>query len=611
MSSQTAQEDRTQDDSADILARVQRHQAAGRLDDAVRLLDDLIARLGRRPRLLHYKGLNLAMSGQMEEGEALIREGLAGEAREDPVQNVDLGVLLARTGRLEEAVGHFRTAVEAAPNFEMAHANLGGALVIQQRYQEAITHLERAIALEGSLLDAHTNLGIAYQQVNNAGKAVDVLYKALAIDPLSVQAHIQLASALYRNERHDAAEHHARRALELAPDAPDAWLHLGSALGSAGRMEEAAEALLKIATAPGIGLQALSRLVHLRKTTEGAPEQALLAQYLTQQDAMGDETRSQLHYALGKSCDDLGHYDQAFAHIRTANDLARALYPFDDTGFVERAERLRAMASPALIARCGGQGVRQIAPVFITGMPRSGTTLMDQMFSRHPRVTAGGELRALTAAMRGSPRLHQALEERIDPDSLTADDFNHLGEMYMDAVRAEGIRSEYLSDKMPSNHLYAGYAAMALPRASILFLRRHPLDCLLSNYFQNFGRNQPASTDFGHLATTYREFDRMVRYWSDVIPNRVKVVHYEDVVADAEGQMRDILDFAGLDWDAQVLDHSRSSRQVITASLAQVREPIYTRAVARWEKYAAHLGPLARELRDYLSEEDLAKCGVA
>lgn len=598
------------DAANEVLDRVRRHQGAGRLAEAGALLDQLIAERGEMPRLLHYKGLNEVMSGRAETGEAMIRAGLD-KAPLDPVQNTDLGAVLARAGRLDEAIGYFRNAAEAAPNFALAHSNLGGALVLQKDFAAAIGHLERAVDLDGALMDAHTNLGIAYLQTNRPGKAVDVLYKALAIDPLSIRAHIQVSDALYRHERHDAAEHHARRAIELDPTAAEAWLHLGNALGSAGRMDEAAEALLKVVGRPPVGLQALSRLIHMRKTTEEAPELVVLKGYLDRQDQLpGPENRATLHFAAGKALDDLGRYDEAFGHFAAGNAITAGLHPFDAPAHAARAERLRGLVTPALLDRCAGGGVTDIAPIFITGMPRSGTTLMDQMFSRHPRVTAGGELRALPAALQANTRLRDALQGDPDTADLTAGDFTRLGEDYMDAVRAEGIRSEYVSDKMPSNHLYAGLIALALPRAKILFMRRHPLDCLLSNYFQHFGQNQPASTDFAHLAATWREFDRMVRYWSGLIPDRVKVVHYEDVVADAETRMRDVLDFAGLDWDAGVLDHRAASRQVNTASLAQVREPIYTRAVARWENYAPHLAGLARELRDVLPTEDLARCGV-
>ncbi len=610
MTSQTVEPKKTDAETEETLKRIQRHQGGGRFAEATALIDELTAELGEMPRLLHLKGLNEAMSGNLDAGEALIRQGLD-KAPDDPVQRVDLGVLLAQSNRLDEAIDHFRTAVEAAPNFELAHSNLGGALVLKKEYREAIGHLERAIDLESQLFDAHPNLAMAYMQVNQIGKAVEILYKALALDPLSLRAHILLSSALYRHERHDAAEHHARKAIELDPNAAEAYLHLGNALGSAGKMDEAAAALLKVAGTPAVGLQALSRLVHMRKTTEGAPELALLEQYIEQQDKLGDEGRATLHFAQGKALDDLGRYDDAFEHFHDANELSKALFPFDAEAFCQRAETLRGFAAPALLQRCGGGGVNDIAPIFITGMPRSGTTLMDQMFSRHPNVTAGGELRALPQAMHHNTRLRQALQGDIDAAEITADDFSRLGESYMDLVRAEGIKSEYVSDKMPSNYLYGGFISRALPRAKVLFMRRHPLDCLLSNYFQHFGQNQPASSDFANLAATYREFDRMVHYWSEVIPDQVRVVNYEDVVADPEGQMRSLLDFAGLEWSDSVLDHKSSTRQVNTASIAQVREPIYTRAVARWEKYAPHIGGLAQELRDHLSPEDLRRCGVS
>ena len=609
MTTQAATPERSEAEVNETLKRIQRHQRAARFAEAAKLIDDLIVELGRMPRLLHAKGLNEAMSGNVQDGEALMREGLDA-APEDPIQNVDLGVLLAQSGRLDDALVHFRAAVEAAPNFEMAHANLGGALVLKKKYREAITHLERAIELDSRLLDAHTNLGRALMHQGQNGKAVEAMYKALAIDPLSVRAHVQLASALYRNERHDAAEHHARRALELDPNATEAYLYLGNALASAGKMDEAADALLKIAGASRAGLAALSRLVHMRKTTEDSPEFALLESYLDRKDRLGDEARVSVHFAMGKALDDLGRYDQAFDHYEQANTLNNTLHPFDAEAYRARANALRDLFSPAFVKRCGDGGITDIAPVFVTGMPRSGTTLMDQMFSGHPLVTAGGELRAIPEAMQKTPRLRQALQGDIEADALNSDDFSQLGEAYTDLVRSEGIKSEYLSDKMPSNHLFSGAIALALPRAKILFMRRHPLDCLLSNYFQHFSQNQPASSDFSNLATTYKEFDHMVHHWSEVIPDRVRVVNYEDVVADTEGQMRSVLGFVGLEWSDSVLDYRKSSRQVVTASIAQVREPIYTRAVARWEKYASHLAPLARELRDYLSAEDLAKCGV-
>jgi len=235
---------------------------------------------------------------------------------------------------------------------------------------------------------------------------------------------------------------------------------------------------------------------------------------------------------------------------------------------------------------------------------------MDQMFSRHPSVQAGGELPATMVAVRKNKRLHDALEEKIPDADITGDDFARLGEDYLGYVQNEGIKSEYLTDKMPSNYLYIGLLANALPRAKFLIMRRHPLDCLWSNYGQHFGQNQPFSSDFENLAAVYTQFDLMAKHWLSVLPDRVREVQYEDVVADAEAKMRDVLDFVGLEWTPDTLDHTSSTRQVNTASVAQVREPIYTRAVARWRNYAPHLSLLASHLQSYLSDEELRACNA-
>ena len=595
---------------SDTLQRVTQHQAAGRFSAAGKLLDELLQQRPDNPKLIHYKGLNLIQQGITEDGRAMIEHALE-QAPEDPIQLTDLGAFLAQSGDIEKASELFRSAVEVAPNYSVARSNLGAALVVQEKYQQAIPHLEKAIELDHQLLDAHTNLSTAYMRVQNFDKAVDVLFKALAIDPQSVGVHSSLAGALLRRERYESAQHHARRALELDPNAIEAQLHLGNALASSGQMDEAAEVLLKVARGPALALQGLSRLIHLRKVVAGSPEADLLTNALARVDSFEkEEQKATVYYAAGKAHDDLGDYANAFACFRKANDINRHLYPFELTPYRERAERLRGFCSPALMQRCGGAGLSDVAPVFICGMPRSGTTLMDQMFSRHPKVQAGGELRSVLQAMSRNTRIRNALEEKQPDDEITADDFSRLGEDYAASVASEGIKSEVFTDKMPSNYLYIGLLSLALPRARFLIMRRHPLDNLLSNYMQHFGRNQPFSSDFANLAGVYAEFDETARMWADRLPDRVREVSYEAITEDAESRMREILEFVGLDWDDAVLDYKSSLRQVNTASLSQVREPIYTRAVERWRRYGPVLAPMASELRAFLTDEELAACGV-
>lgn len=593
----------------DALERLRQHQAAGRLDDAGELLESLMTEHPGNPMLMHCKALIVMQRGNVDQGRALMEEALA-KAPDNPVQLADYGVLLAQSGDMDKAIEQFQMVVDIAPNFANGRGNLGAAQVAKMKYAEAIPNLREAIKLDPQLLDAHTNLGMAYLQTDNLDAAIDVLFKALAIDPLSVTAHTQISGALYRRERHDAAEHHARRAVELAPNAPVAYLHLGNALASSGKMQEAAEALLKMAGRARGGLPALSRLVHLRKTQAGSPELKILEAHLGRLDSFEDEQKATLQYAAGKAYDDLGDYARAFEHFRQANAINKTLHGFDLEALLGRSERLLEFCSPALLQRFKGAGVKDVAPIFICGMPRSGTTLMDQMFSRHPKVQAGGELRAGIAALHRNTRLRQALGDDADAPEIVADDFKQLGEAYVASVRQEGIRSEYVSDKMPANYRNIGLLALALPRAKFLIMRRHPLDCLLSNYIQHFGRNQPFSSDFKNLAGVYAEFDKMTKAWVARLPDQVREVSYEAVTQDAEGQMRSILEFVGLEWDAEVLDHKASSRQVNTASLAQIREPIYTRSVERWRNYGKVLAPLASELRAFLTEEELQACGV-
>jgi tetratricopeptide (TPR) repeat protein len=312
-----------------------------------------------------------------------------------------------------------------------------------------------------------------------------------------------------------------------------------------------------------------------------------------------DTGKSTLYFAAGKAYDDMGDYSKAFGYFKMANDINNELHPFQKESFVERNERLREFSSPALVERCSGAGLDAVAPIFICGMPRSGTTLTEQMLSRHPEVQAGGEMSAAIVALQENKRLGQALGDELEDDEIVADDFRRLAEDYVSAVRAEGIRSTYFTDKMPGNHRHIGLLALALPRAKFLIMRRHPLDCLLSNYFQHFGQNQPFSSEFENMAVFFGQYFEDVAKWKTTFPDQVREVYYEKIVDATEAEARSILDFVGLEWTDSVLDHESSSHRVNTASISQVREPIYRRSVARWQKYEDNIGPLIELLNQH------------
>ncbi|WP_299300572.1 tetratricopeptide repeat-containing sulfotransferase family protein [uncultured Litoreibacter sp.] len=606
----------TPDDPTELAAvneqvqRIIQHQQAGRVDEAGEAIDGLLAQYEDHPRLIHLKGLNKSLAGDRAAGRALLESVLAYDMSDVGVL-IDYGGMLANDGEVDKAIQQFQMAVEISPNYALARANLGAAQVVEKQYERAIPNLEKAIELDGTVLDAHLNLAQAFIRTNRFDAAINALFRVLAIDPQSAAAHVNLSLALFRRERHEAAEHHARRAIELAPNAAEAWLNLGMTLAASGRMDEAADAYLKIAGTPPIGMAALTRLVYMRKTKADSPEHALLKRYEEQFDNIQNaEIQASLLFALGKASEDLGKYDDAFGYFSRANELAAESYPFDISALAARTSRMRSLATPDFIAKHRGAGISDLAPIFICGLPRSGTTLTEQMFSRHPQVQAGGEMAAVPYAFRMNKPVRDIMEQEAPDSAMTDDDLNRLAEGYISFVQREGLKTEFVTDKMPSNYIYIGLLALAFPRSKFLIMRRHPLDCLLSNFTQNFGQNQPFSTRIEYLASTYKEFDQIATNWASLLPDQVRELRYEDIVTDAEGQMRSALDFVGLPWDSDVLDHVKSTRQVNTASVSQVREPIYSSSVARWQRYGPLLKDLALELKDLLPDADLKACGI-
>lgn len=594
----------------EALNRVMRHQRAGRHRAALDLLASLEADQGPLPEILHLKGMNLHALGQRDAGMSLIEEAIemlpahAGFV-------ADLGALLAQAGRIDEAIPCFEKATDLAPHYAGGWTNLGAAHFLKEDYRAAIPCLLKAVQLEPTLLDAQRNLGIAFLQAQRFRQAAEVFYRALSLDPNDAAAHTQLSAALYRLERHDSAIHHAEKAIELAPDAPEPRLHLGNALASVGRMAEAEAQLVKASSVMPQGIPALARLIHLRKTTKDSFEFRALERLTARLDRLPPRAGATLHMAAGKAHADLGDYETAFHHLSAGNALTAAEHGFDLQNHVAQVDRMIAVATADWISGMTGRaGVQDVAPIFVCGMPRSGTTLMELMLSRHSRVQAGGELGAARAAIGQSRHLVDILEERAE-GRPTADDIDRVGEAYVAALRAEGLAEETVTDKLPINYLYIGVLAPALPRARFIVMRRHPMDCCLSNWMQDFGRNQPFSTDFHNLGQVYLQQRRITDHWAALMPDRVRIVDYESVIASAEETMRQVLDFCGLAWEPAVLDHAASGRAVNTASLSQVRQPLYTSSVAGWRRYGALLGPLARELAPLLSAEDLRAAGVA
>jgi len=517
---------------------------------------------------------------------------LAHERRADT--HNDYGTLLAGLGRFGAAADSFRAALDLAPPEAHVHANLGHVLHCLGDHRAAIEHSRRAIELDPRLLEGHLHLGNALLAINEM-HAAEAAYRAgLEVAPDHAPLHTAHAMAERALGRVDDAAASVRRSLAIRPDAADTVALLGSLAIDQGRFEEA-ETLLKKALAMSPGLpEGLVGLTAVRKmtATDGAWRDAAertLSRGLPVAHAIG------LHHALGKYCDDVGDFDAAFEYHRGGHELARRSRPaYDRAATRGRVTRTLAAFDRSALEALRPAGLRSERPVFVFGMPRSGTTLAEQILASHPQVHGAGEV--LFWQFAADAELTAPREQRMA--TIAA-----LGRQYLASLAALPDAAVRVVDKLPSNFKNLGLIHAALPEARFIHLERHPLDTCLSIYFQGFSAAHAYATDLSDLAHYYREYRRLMAHWRATLPPHLLLeVRYESLVDDPEQWGRRMLAHLGLSWDPRCLDFHLTERPVLTASNWQVRQPISKRSIGRWRHYERHLEPLRAALGDETSE---------
>ena len=389
------------------------------------------------------------------------------------------------------------------------------------------------------------------------------------------------------------------RAVAVKPDYAEGHDNRGLLLAKFGRFGEAREA---IETAIGIApKRARSYYDLLLFTRAAAGDRHLLAMEDLARNAnslTADEQRD-LNFALGKAYADIGDHEQAFGRLAGGAASKRRSLVYDEAAALRFFKRIESAFTGELVRRHQNLGDPSTAPVFIVGMPRSGTTLIEQILATHPKVSAAGEINDFQEAVR---ELEQTPGDALRfPEMVAAtsgERLRLLGALYLRRLGAAGFAAQRITDKMPENFLFAGLIHLALPNARIIHIRRDPMDTCFSCFTKQFkDQTVPYSYDLGELGRRYRAYEALMAHWRAVLPREALLeVRYEDVVVDLEGQARQIVAHCGLEWDARCLEFYRTERCVETASMSQVRQPIYQSSVGRWRPYARFLGPLMREL---------------
>ncbi len=506
-----------------------------------------------------------------------------------------------RAGRLEEAEKIYREILVRDPRNVEALRLLALVAMSGEHYGQAEALLQRAVGIAPDFLPAWIDLSRAQLEKLDIPAALASVERAADQGPRSAQVQIQKANVQARSGRHLDAIETYRRAIELNPESIAGYLGLGNTLKTIGRQRDAIDAYRRATALRPEQSEAWWSLSNLKTFRFEDQEREAMARQL---DAPGlpDEARAQFSFALAKALEDRAEYDCAFEHYERGNRTRRAMEHYDPVQTELINERIRSVFTADFLARHAGRGHPDPAPIFIIGLPRSGSTLIEQVLASHSQVDATHELPEVGRLIQ---RINRDRSDKLAyPEAVRSFDaaaWAALGRSYIDATRQYRQRAPRFIDKNPNNFASVGLLSIALPDARFINSRRHPLDTCLSCYKQLFARGQPFTYDLTELGEYYLEYDRMMTHWHAVLPGRVLDLQYESVVADQEGETRRLLDFCGLPWDEACLRFYETERAIRTASSEQVRRPIYDSSVGIWRNYERQLAPLIEILQPLLS----------
>jgi tetratricopeptide (TPR) repeat protein len=611
------------DDTGALVDAANALKELGQFPEAVTLYQEALRLDRRQPEALNNLGNALMALGERPAAMSAYRFALELAPGEAQI-HFNLGNALRQSGDFLEAIESSERAIALDGTSARAHNNLGLSLLGLGRRNEAIASFRRALALDGAHIEVLNNLGNALRDVGECREAAALYRRAIELDPARAESHCNLGNALFQFRPLQEAVMHFHRAISLKPDFALAHLSLAMALRFQRRSADAETSCLAALALEPNYVEALCLLGELkadrgefaaavelfqramaidpeypsvffsiashRKMTTGDLAWLQGAQALLKKSQpLGNEIS--LHYALGKYFDDVGQFDEAFPHFRQANELTKRYgFHYDAAKLTARVDEIMARFDAAALRRPAEGASDSERPIFIIGMPRSGTSLTEQILASHPAVFGAGEVAFWDAAF-------SAYRKAADDGEAARNLIPVLVRDYLERLHAGCGDALRATDKMPANFLYAGLIHHAFPRARIIHVRRHPVDTCLSIYFQNFSNMGPWVNDLDHLVDYYGHYVRICDHWRAVLPPTALLeVRYEALIEDQEGWSRRMLDFAGLPWDPKCLEFHTTDRVVITASKWQVRQKLHGASVARWKNYRQFLGPLRQLL---------------
>jgi len=533
-----------------------------------------------------------------------------------------LGVVLEELGRTESAIEHYRKSISITTDYAAAYVHLADACSKLQRWEEAIEAYQKTLAIQGDDVGTMIKLGDAFTGAKLIPESILVYERALNLLPDSALAHRKLGASLLLMGQVKKAIGCFRRALELRPEYFAVQIALALALRQSGRAEEALvlleeairlnpdddEAHINLAlTLKQLGqaepaIKRLEQLLEIRPACGRAyyhisvikPEQEFIpvVEKLVSDPELPNGDAIYCQFALGNLFNSGNFYDQAFEHFLRANTLQRETFMYDAGENTQYVDSLIKVYSQDFFQVRNSFGSASQIPVFIVGMPRSGTTLVEQILSSHDLVHGAGEIRACPAI--NYSIAHRLSYARPNPECISLIDREMVEEysaQYLQELTHYCPTAERITDKEPGNFFLIGLIKTLFPHARIIHCQRNALDNCISAFFHYFTAFQ-SSFELTELGNFYRDYQRLMIHWQDIFPGEIFTVRYEELVEDQERISKQMIDYLGLEWDEKCLDFHNNERNVMTPSNMQVRQPMYKKSINRWKRYEGHLQPL-------------------
>lgn len=545
------------------------------------------------------EALRLHRAGTLEAA-AVIYQRVLGEVPDHAAALGYLGLLRFQQGQLDEAERLLQRSLTLEPANPNAWSNLGMVKMRGEALEPAVDCFSRALALAPEHPDALNNLAQAQRRLGRLEQARQTLERLLALRPDTASVRYALGDVRQKLGDVDGAIGDFQLALRLNPEDRRIRLGLGDAYESAGKFKQAKMQYLTVLNREPNSPLALAKLLQLR---EGEPDAEWVrrAQTLADDPATPEDGRIRLNVALGYYHDRQREYRDAFQRLRAGYDIQAEREPFDSAGYSRAIDSLIETLTTDFYAEAPTSGIDSSRPIFIVGMPRSGTTLTEQVLASHSQVAAGGELSML---LKVSYQIRELSAERLPYPpglrSMSRVGLRQMARRYLEHLDKISDTAAHVTDKLPFNFMHLGVIALLFPNARIIHCRRQPLDNCLSCYFTSFADQIRFANRLDTLGRYYLDYERLMRHWQAVLPVEIFELRYEDMIDDTEARIRALLEHCGLPWEDACLKFYETRRGVRTPSRWQVRQPIYRGSVERWRNYEAELEPLRRILEPAL-----------